>query len=131
MEWVLIALLGILIGTWGLTYRLWKKTNDIENTLTQYGSALLSVGDNFNKYDRKFKMHDTQLLMVHWEACKLASFFEEMGVEFNFRSIEELTEEHFEAFRRERPKYLCGLIVDAQVVMYGEGDQAATTVVTN
>ena len=73
---------------------------------------------------RDLRMHrmEEKLLLVHWEACKLAGFFEQMGIEFNWRSPEELGPEHFEAFARERPKYLCGIAHTIEVEMHAVGD---------
>lgn len=74
---------------------------------------------------RRIEQLEQRLGLVHWEACVLARFFEENGVEFNWRSMDELGPEHLEAFAKERPKYLCGEVHIMNVEMQATGEMNA------
>lgn len=100
----------------GIEYRLLADTMDnIESRHQAEIDSLTAIIDFMSK----------SISLVHWEACKLAAFFESMGVDFNWVEMGELTDEHFSAFANERPKFFTGISHTIEVEMHPVSEMRA------
>lgn len=69
--------------------------------------------------------YEKALLLTHWETHVLARFFSDIGIELNWQHPDDLGPEHYEAFRRESSKYLCGQAHTIEVEMQAVGRMEA------